>query len=174
MKTIEISDEMYEFLINLSKELNTQDNRSTRMPYFFQVQTQEQIAVPEGQGTKAWYNDGSLIETKEEIMEAILEWKGWVDTNSGETDILYSKFTEYEKEIILEKAGWNKVFYDYKEKLENAFFTEKACKNHIKYNSHHYNKPVDYLSYASRNDEMEMVMKFLCGLTKEKYENLSK
>jgi hypothetical protein len=41
----------------------------------------------------------------------------------------------------------------------------KACKKHIECNSHHYNEPVDYLSYASRNPELEMVQKFIMGLT---------
>ena len=47
MKIIEIEDEMYEFLMNLSKELNTQDHRGTAMPYFFQIQTKEKVAAPD-------------------------------------------------------------------------------------------------------------------------------
>ena len=39
MKTIQVTDEMHDFLINISKELNTQSHRATAMPYFFQVQT---------------------------------------------------------------------------------------------------------------------------------------
>ena len=45
MKTINVSDEMYEFLINLSEEINKQDNRSTAMPYFFQIQTSEEVEL---------------------------------------------------------------------------------------------------------------------------------
>ena len=162
MKTIEVTDEMHKFLTELSKELNTQDHRCTRMPYFFQIQTKEQVASPEGIGTEAWHYDGSLIETDEEIKDTIFEWKDW-DETKNETD--YIMLEDYEVEGILEKAGWTKVWYDYKEKSENAFFTEKACKEHIKMNSHHYNKPIDYLSFASSNPEMEMITKFLCELT---------
>jgi len=50
MRTIKVNDEMYEFLINLSKELNTQDHRCTAMPYFFQVQTKEQVPAADGCG----------------------------------------------------------------------------------------------------------------------------
>lgn len=45
MKTIKINDEMYEFLMNLSKELNTQNHRATAMPYFFQISSIQSITV---------------------------------------------------------------------------------------------------------------------------------
>jgi 5'-3' exonuclease len=158
MKTIEVTDEMYASLIELSEELNTQDHRATAMPYFFQIQTQEEVAVPDGCGNEAWHYDGTLLKTDKEINEEVSEIK----------DISTDKVAELsndEKEEILEKAGWNKVCYDYKDKYENAFFTAKACKEHIRLNSYHYIKPVDYLSHASRNPELELVLKFLCELT---------
>jgi hypothetical protein len=135
MKTIEVTDEMYDFLINLSKELNTQDHRATAMPYFYQIQTKEQVAVPEGCGIMAWHQDGSLIETDEEIDTVVFEWKD------------------------------ESVPFEDKEKLENAFLTEKACKKHIELNYYHYCKPVDYLNHAFRNPELEQVLKFICQLT---------
>lgn len=161
MKTIQVTDEMNEFLMNLSKELNTQDHRCTQMPYFFQIQTQEQVAAPEGQGTEAWHCDGSLIETDEEIKDVVFEWKEW---DEEKLDV-YNMLEEYEIEEILEAAGWYKVHYDYKDKLENAFLTAKACDEHMKSNKHHYNSPVNYLSFAFRNPELEKVFQFLCELT---------
>lgn len=159
MKTIKVSDEMYEFLINLSKELNTQDNRCTAMPYFFQIQTKEEVSVPEDSGTECWYYDGSKIETEKEINSVIY------DCHDGLTaKKVIKKMSDYEKEEILKAAGWQKAYYDYEKKYQNTFFTEKACKLHIKQNKHHYNNPIDYLSFAFRNIEMEMVMKFLCEL----------
>ena len=38
MKTIEISDEMYEALVEISTNMKNQDNRCTASPYFYQVQ----------------------------------------------------------------------------------------------------------------------------------------
>ena len=160
MKTIKVTDEMHGFLTELSKELNTQNHRGTRMPYFFQIQTKEQVAAPEGNGIKAWFYDGSLIETKEEIKEAVIEWQ-----EHSDKEIEFDNLDDYEIEEILEKAGWSEVWYEYKTNLENAFFTEKACKEHIEMNAYHYKEPVDYLSFASRNNEMETVMRFLCELT---------
>lgn len=160
MKTIEVNDEMYEFLMNLSKELNTQDHRVTRMPYFFQVQTKEQIAVPEGCGTEGWHYDGSMIETDEEIEETVNEYKEWT---KGSCD--FNLLEDYEVEEILEEAGWSKVNYDYRDNLENCFLTSKACDEHIRVNKQNLHSPVNYLSGSFRNPELEKVMKFLCELS---------
>jgi hypothetical protein len=163
MKTIEITDEMYDFLIELSKELNTQDHRATAMPYFFQIQTQEEVAVPEGCGTQCYHSDGSKIETDKEIIDAIYDWH---DGNISKKKI--KEMDDWEKEELLEKAGWDKAYYDFEDHYENAFLTAKACKEHIRLNSYHYHKPVDYLSHAFRNPELEMVLKFICELTNGK------
>lgn len=108
MKTIEVTDEAYNGLIEISKQMNSQSHRGTAMPYFFQVQTKKQIAVPEGNGIEAWYYDGCLIETEEEIEEAIKEYKGW---DEGTTE--FNHLEEYEIENLLEEAGFSKVNYDY-------------------------------------------------------------
>ena len=57
MKTIEVSDEMYDDLMALSKEMLLQDNRSTAMPHIFQIQTTEEVAAYEGCGTTKWIGD---------------------------------------------------------------------------------------------------------------------
>ena len=160
MKTIEISDELHAKLIELSENINSQDNRSTAMPYFFQVMTKEKIYVAEGCGTECWASDGSTMETEEEITKFISEHK----------DIPIEDVTkdEYERKEILEEADWRKVNYDYEEKFQNAFLTEKSCKEHIKRNGYHYSDPVDYLSHAFRNPDLELVYEFLCGLTEKK------
>lgn len=154
MKTINVTDEMYAFLIDLSRELNTQNSRATVNPRFYQILTKEQVAAPEGCGTEAWNYDGSLIETDEEINEAIAEYKGISLAK-------VKKLNDFQKEEILEDAGYRKVWYDYKDIYENAFLTEKACNEHIESKKHHYNNPVSYLTYASYNPELETLIKFL-------------
>ena len=160
MKTIKVTEEMHEFLINLSKELNKQDHRCTAMPYFFQIQTQERIEVPLGNGTQAWHLDGLLIETDEEIEEAVNEYKEW-----DEYTTKFNHLQDYEVEAILELSGYSKVNYDYQNNLENSFLTSKACDEHIRLNSHNLSSPTNYLSHARRNPEMETMVKFLCELT---------
>ena len=75
MKTIEVTEEMYDFLINLSNELTTQDHRGTAMPYIFQIQTEETVPACDGCGQEAWLYDNHTIETEKEITEAISEYK---------------------------------------------------------------------------------------------------
>lgn len=41
------------------------------------------------------------------------------------------------------------------------FFTEKACRQHIEENKHHYRNPMDYLNFAFRNPEMETLLGIL-------------
>ena len=163
MKTIQVSDETYEFLMNLSKELNTQDHRATAMPYFFQVQDEEEISVGQGQGEEGWYCDGTVITTEEEIKEAIFEYKDW-EIGNEEHEKQFAEIDWLDKEMILEE-NYRKVYVSTQKVYTNAFLTEKACKKHIESNGHHYHNPMDYLSYASRNPELEMLLKFLYQLT---------
>lgn len=160
MKTIQLSDESYNFLMNLSKELNTQDNRGTAMPYFFQVKTKHRVLAPQNSGIEAWYCDGDIIETEEEIREAIEAYKDWDDITSE-----YEKLNEDDKIKTLKLIGYNKIYYDYDDRYENAFLTSKACDEHIKLNKHNLSQPVNYLSYANRNPELEKLMGIICGLT---------
>lgn len=163
MKQIEVTDEMYEFLMNLSNELNTQDHRGTRMPYFFQVQTQEVQYVPEGCGTEVWVCDGSTIETEEEIKEEVLRYKEWDSLEESEAERLFSELDFWEIDEIMEE-NWRKVNMTHEPRYENSFLTSKACDEHIRVNKHNLNSPVNYLSGSFRNPELEMVMKFLCEL----------
>lgn len=84
MKTIQVSDEIYDFLMNLSKEIKTQDNRATRMPYFYQVQEDREVGVPDGCGEEVWVLDGEVcLRTDEDIRKAVFEWKEWdIDNKS--------------------------------------------------------------------------------------------
>lgn len=163
MKTIKVNDEMYEFLMSLSKEINEQDNRATAMPYFFQVQEKKQFAVPNGCGIEAWHLDGSLLDTDDEIKEAVFEFKEW-DIDSDEDNEKYQNLNELDIEEIME-VNYSKVNYDYDEVYSNCFLTSKACDEHIRINRHNLKQPVNYLSHAYRNKEMEMIYKFLTGLT---------
>lgn len=163
MKIIEVTDEMYDALIVLSKEINEQDNRATAMPYFFQIQTKQRVPAVEGAGKSAWHLDGGFLDDDDEINTAIYEY---FEEEKPIDEV--KKISEFEKDEILEKMGYTKIWYDYDEKYENAFLTAKACKEHIQANKHHYRQPNDFLTHAFRNPELELVYKFLCELTNGK------
>lgn len=174
MKTIKVSDEMYNSLVELSKEINSQDHRGTQMPYIFQIQTKEEVAAYPGNGETIWGFDGSVLRTEDEIKECIMEHlyendADFSQLNDGEAKTLAKKkvnaMSEYERESWLRDHEFREVEVTTNEVYQNAFFTAKACKQHIKNNNYNYQDPIDYLSYGTRNPELELVFKFLCELT---------
>ena len=161
MKTIEVSDEMYEQLMALSNEMNTQDHRCTAMPYFFQVREEKRIDGVDGDYSidgHVWvspYGDGVIEADRQSMAEAL-----------GNLDVMFEKdISDEGLEDLMEKNEFYKGYFRTQEVYSNAFLTEKACKEHIRANHYHYIKPVDYLSHAFRNPDMELICKFICGLT---------
>lgn len=162
MKIIQVTDEVYESLVEISKLMNAQNNRATAYPIIFQIQTNEQVAVPEGCGTEGWHQDGAVIETETEMVNAINDYQDYEEMTVAKFVALES----WEQDEIMEEAGWQKMNFDYQHKYQNAFFTEKACHEHIRLNSYHYAEPKSYVDHAFRNPEMEIVQNFLINLTR--------
>jgi hypothetical protein len=159
MKTIEVSDEMYEKLIALSNEMNNQDHRCTAMPYFFQVrETKRVYGVDPDYGSDGymWVRDGAIENTKESMIQAL---------ENDEIEFDKENATKSYLELLMEENGFNKGYYKNEEVYSNCFLTEKSCKEHIQANKYHYEEPVDYLSHAFRNPDMELISQFLCELT---------
>ena len=162
MKNIQVSDEMYDTLMELSKELNTQNYRGTAMPYFFQVRSIEEYSTGEGQGESVYVMDGAVIKTDAEKKEAISEYNDWDEDESNEQ---FKELDEWDINTKLEEIGFHVHYMGIRDNLTNAFLTEKACKKHIEMNGYHYNQPMDYLSHGFRNPELELVMKFITEIS---------
>jgi len=179
MKTIEVSDEMYDKLIELANEMTTQDPRGTRMPHMFQIRSDKKVYDWGMNGDKEiWIDlDNSLeIESARDLIDylddmgierpsdedittmwndgyATIEWK------NREYDIsdFIEAFTDLKACSVTEEPEYS-----------NCFFTAKGCQDHIKSNGYHYRNPVDYLNHAWRNPEMDLVSEFLCHLVGKK------
>lgn len=162
MKTIEVEDSLYEALLEISKEMQTQDNRCTASPYYACIQTKEKNYRQDCDGevivyhTDDYDSEFDFDELKQycedrdiEIPED-LDWDDHYDVN----------------DFISENTTLIQGSYDWKYKTQNVFFTTKACENHIKQNHYHYNDPRSYIEYAFRNPEMELIQKFLLSLYK--------
>lgn len=168
MKNIEVSDEMYASLMNISKEMNTQDHRCTRMPYFFQVQETKKVPAHDGCGKEVWWS----TEHEQELRN-VHDMKEWVCENIDYLELaedintfdIINAMNDYEVADILTDNGFERFYEEDKEEYSNAFFTSKACDEHIRVNGHNLHNPINYLSYASRNPEMELVSKFLCEIS---------
>lgn len=180
MKTIEVSDEMYEQLVALGTEMTTQNMRATAMPHMFQIQTQHKVFDHNLNGNNKCfiYADGDylVIESPDELINFLksnnVEYPSdikemWEESFYTSED---EKFDGYDlRDFIKENCEYlEESSYSWGQKYENSFFTAKGCKEHIESNRHHYKQPVDYLSHAFRNPEMELVSKFLCELVGKK------
>lgn len=175
MKNIQVTNEMYNALMELSKEMTTQDKRCTAMPHMFQIRTTEKVAAYPGQDDEVWVNDegGELndeSEMRKFITEHIFENDLSLDEENAQAQAKekVDAMSEYDLEEYLEDThcgNWWKVNQTTAFKYQNIFLTAKACDAHIKANHYHYNEPVTYLNHAYRNPEMELISKFLCELS---------
>ncbi|MFW5847294.1 MAG: hypothetical protein ACOCVF_00045 [bacterium] len=168
-KNIEVTDEMYEFLINLSREIKEQDNRATAMPYFFQVREIKEVAAHEGCGEERFYS--SKYETELRTDDDKVEWiKENIDCFIGtmyeeEAKDVGVHTSTWDLDTMLTELDFNKFYVDTDYKYSNVFFTSKACDEHIRINKHNLKYPVNYLNHAYINEEMDMIFKFLLELT---------
>ena len=178
MKTIEVTDEMHDDLMQLATDMTTQDPRGTAMPHLFQIRTRKKVYDWGLNGNhKIWVDDGLEIETFDEfwnyLKNNVFE-NSWLESDDAKAekvkletmweDGLTSYSTDIEDYIEENCPDLKECSYSWEYEYQNSFLTEKACKKHIELNHYHYNQPVDYLNHAWRNPEMELIAKFLCSL----------
>ena len=170
MKTIEVTDEMYKSLMELSEEMTTQDNRCTAMPHMFQVQETRKVPASEGCGEEVWYNPEceQELRTNEEIIEWLSENENdlaSVIIEEGVSEAKFGAMENWDLDTLLEEKGFSKFYETDGNTYSNTFFTSKGCDEHIRINGHNLHNPVNYLTHAYRNAEMDLVSKFLCEIS---------
>ena len=171
MKNIQVTDEMHEFLMNLSKELKEQDNRATAMPYFFQVRETKEVPAHAGCGEETFYSSEYEIELRTDADK--VEW-----IKDNEEEFFGTVYEEDVKNVgahtskwvldymLMELLDFKKYYINTNYTYSNIFFTSKACDEHIRINKHYLKQPLNHLNHAYKNKEMEMIFKFLLELTK--------
>lgn len=180
MTKIEISDELYEKLINISKELNNQDHLCTAMPYLFQIKDYKKVSCHEDYGDDFELideeNDSNEIDTSSiETIIQYLKENDMYDELKEEIDEIIEDNKDYEYwnyivnetiDILVEKYSMTKFYYQEIETFSNWFFTRKEAEDFLKSNSYHFTEKAHiYLNYLSRNDEMKSIITFLCELS---------
>lgn len=164
MKIKNLTAEDVKFLKELKHELNTQDNRMTANPRFYQIQHDRFVPSIDGDGNYfEAVRDGESLGIYTYDDEGLEELK---DVLLADYDEEYSEDVEEINSLKLEKLDNDSLDLkcypgDYEHVYLNAFLTERACKEHIEANRHHYRNPVDYLSYGFRNPELEKVLEIL-------------
>lgn len=173
-KTIEVSDEMYDKLIELATEMTTQDMRGTRMPHMFQIRDWKKVYDWRCNGHQIIWVDASSnfeVETLDDLIDYL--------SSSGHFDGMedYQEQSEIaEITRLWEENDISDWISDNCEDLEecsytmepvyiNSFLTAKAAEEHLRLNHYHYHKDAQvYLNHAWRNPEAELVSEFLCNL----------
>lgn len=148
---INISDETYNFLKNIVSEIETQDNRCTRLPILFIIkETIKEYGIEEDYGADGyiWIREGNSDEGE-------WQWSEIVEHIRGAYESDY--FNPTEEDAI--DNGFRKIFYRNIERIsDNFFFTGKACKKHLEINGHNLISPQDWVIYPFRNPEVEGVV----------------
>ena len=168
MKTIEISDEMYDKLIELANEMTTQDMRGTRMPHMFQIRDWKKVYDAELNGDTHIYLDrgnGIEIETADELVDYLND--SGVEFDEAEIRDMWVNDRDFGLPDWIEEhiPDLEQYSYSLEPSYSNCFLTAKAAQEHLDRNYYHYHKKADvYLNHAWRNPEAELVSEFLCNL----------
>lgn len=193
MKTIEVSDEVYEFLKDCKNELKTQDNRCTRNPFYTIWHHVKDYGMSEDYGEEYSYIwDEDEFESLEEVFT-------YMDKNNYEEEILKvyndNNLTDYTLENYEDHREEIKKWfcdetnsYDVSETMSditvNVFyrvgirkreeqvvngacfsFFEKDAFDHIKLNGHNIKgKKYTYADSLYRTPRMEKLLEILHNL----------
>lgn len=170
--TIEIDQDVYNQLVELAKEMTTQDMRGTRMPHMFQIRDWKKVYDAEMNGNNMIWLDrgnGIEIETVESLIEYLTDCEVEFDADEIKEMWGYWKDMMFDDDLKdwLEENRIELEEYSYSLEPEytNCFLTAKAAQEHLDSNYYHYHKKADvYLNHAWRNPEAELVSTFLCSL----------
>lgn len=127
----------------ISNQLNAQDNRCTSHPVFC-VYQKEEVVTDEGYGC-------------DKIV--------WVDDYNEVADDRKFKRLEALHQGGREVDGWRRVAVKEINRFVTACFTEAGCKDYLAQNGHNLRMPFIYVTSAFRNDEFQMMRKWLMSLT---------
>jgi hypothetical protein len=169
MKTIQITDEDYEFLKDLQHELNTQTNDGNADPVYWGVMESEMKGVPEGCGDPIIYmGDGGTMTTKEAVEYIENDYlsdlddadkEEWADVDKTDMDDVVR--------FMNENLNWHDVRME-DQRLEErisretgAFLTKRACKEYVERYGYNHSKPHTYAMTAYRNFELARLLKIL-------------
>lgn len=163
MKISNLTMDEMKFLKELKHELNTQSNRMTANPRIYQIRHEkfQPDVNSEGDYFEAVY-EGESLGIFEYTSEDVEELKSILRENTDDDIETLEEIGNISLENLENRnIRLRCVNGDFKHIYSNAFLTEKACREHIECNRHHYRNPVDYLNYAFRNPEMEKLLRIL-------------
>jgi len=161
MKTLQISDELYNNLMLIAKEYVTQDKRWQAEPCMFMPMQKVHRLKPDGCGSR------TKIIARDDSAD---EYESWDDLKD-----YYKNNLENYEDISFEEfcEDYIELDYDVEDSFEtrgaiNPFFTAKYCDVYI-HNDKHNLEDKNAVSYAFtpvKNFEMQTIAKFLMEIGK--------
>ncbi len=166
-----LTEDDFNFLKELGRELKTQDTLYTAKPIFWQIQ-QKDIVV----GVDYDYSEGSclIIGDEYEMITDIVEAKNFLIDNYDISARQLKHINELEEiESFCNKREIQCKYTGYieKEKYDNAFLTRKSLEKHIELNHYHYKNPVRFCSAAWRNPELQRLLEIVEKFSDVEVEN---
>lgn len=165
-------------LLETSKLMREQDNRSTQYPLFV-VHEKIERTVADGRGDKSVYihYDGGdyseiSVEQYDILEEEYSNFNGYNSEEFESTEEAAKVMEELRIESIedFNPDEWEKIEISVEWEMSDRagfFFTEKACHEHIEQNNYHYTQPRSYVISAWRNPEIVATMHMILKLTGE-------
>lgn len=150
-RTVEVPN----FILEMSAELHTQNNRITADPLFCVFEKQE-IVVPEETHYDriCWFSDESWCDADAETDARLEELRE--DTDSDHW---------HEDEIELDGETWRRCAIAEIDRFVTASLTESGAQKHIDLNGHNLRRPFIYTTSLFRTPEMIELRKWLMSLT---------
>jgi len=175
---ISVSEKDYKILMELSKELQLQENDNQAFPYFWGAGStkhgigteDDEAIVYDSNACETYTLEGYAIEMEEYFQEFLhredlridtpysdieeSSWQYWVDYHIDEATIVYQR----EEQV-----------YDH-----NFSLFKSDVKRHIKGNSHHLGKdPHTYARTISRMPKMEELVKIIYRINKQSVDDVN-
>ena len=158
-----------QFLAELAKELNTQDNAATKNPVWC-IMDKDTVIVPEGCGDfKIVTGDERTIlledfaeEIAEQVPEELEQEVREAVCQCSDTDELKDILEEYSYEGSFDFCMYDASKEEHICRDATAFITKKSAEEHLRLNAHHYTKEARaYALCAWRNPVYERLINII-------------
>jgi hypothetical protein len=148
-------------MIDIGKEIRTQDNRITDSPIFVVEQKVRDYGFSEDYVEDfEWINDEGETVSEDDVNDILEEHNKDVEE---EEMVEFVDLDDYN----CEEFNLRKVYYKDRWQFVTACFTEKGCEEYLKINEHNLKEARIYAFGSYRNDEFRSVREYLLKLDRD-------
>ena len=159
----------------LLHEIETQDNRCTRTPIYYEIHGYKWEIVPEGchDDVGFRYDSENVVYGLEDALKLCMEWLSDDEESEENERSVYLKekiaseeeLDEYDIEDLMEERDYEKFYCAYEGSIDHfapIFFTEKEANAYIKRQAHNLgDKPFTYVKCAYETNSIKTMIEVL-------------